>query len=119
MIPVNEQAAGQRQLNRRGPDRFRWLRGQRGQRGRRWLGALAGLVSAAVLFAVAEVAAAFFGPGSSPLVSVGAAFVDFTPPWLKDFAISVFGTADKLVLFIAMALVAAGLAAVAGVLALR
>jgi DMSO/TMAO reductase YedYZ molybdopterin-dependent catalytic subunit len=86
---------------------------------RRWLGALAGLVSAAVLFGVAELAAVFFGPGSSPLVSVGAAFIDFTPPWLKDFAISLFGTADKVVLFISMALVAAVLAAVAGMLAVR
>ncbi|WP_336711380.1 molybdopterin-dependent oxidoreductase [Arthrobacter sp. USHLN218] len=94
-------------------------RGARRPGKRRWLGALAGLVSAAVLFAVAELAAAFFGPGSSPLVSVGAAFIDFTPPWLKDFAISVFGTADKTVLFISMALVTAALAALAGMLAVR
>ncbi|WP_051389198.1 molybdopterin-dependent oxidoreductase [Arthrobacter sp. 35W] len=82
-------------------------------------GAVAGVVAAAILFGVAELLAAFIGPRSSPLVAVGSTFIDFTPPWLKDFAVATFGTADKLVLFISMAVVATVGAALAGVLAVR
>jgi DMSO/TMAO reductase YedYZ molybdopterin-dependent catalytic subunit len=66
---------------------------------------------------VAEVVAAFTGPSSAPLVAVGDAFVDLTPPWLKDAAIAAFGTHDKQVLLGGAALVLAGLCALAGVLA--
>ena len=85
-----------------------------------WMPAmLAGIVSAAVLFAVAELAAAFFGPAASPFGSVGAAVVELSPPWLTEFAISTFATADKLVLFISMGIGATILAAGIGMLALR
>ncbi len=80
---------------------------------------LAGIVSAGVLFAVAELAAAFFGPAASPFGSVGAVVVELSPPWLTEFAISTFATADKLVLFISMGIGAIILAAGIGVLALR
>ncbi len=79
--------------------------------------ALAGLLSGAVTIATAELAAAFVSPTSAPLIAVGGAFVDLTPPWLKDFAIRTFGTQDKLVLTIAIVLVVALLSAAAGVLA--
>ena len=82
-------------------------------------GAVAGVVAAAILFAVAELLAAFIGPRSSPLAAVGSTFIDFTPPWLKDFAVATFGTNDKLVLFISMAVVATAGAALAGILAVR
>src|SRR6478609_7530603 len=59
------------------------------------------------------------GPTSDPLVAVGSAFVDATPAWLKDFAASTFGTADKLVLGIGEVVVVLALAALAGVLAAR
>ena len=59
------------------------------------------------------------GPTSDPLVAVGSAFVDATPAWLKDFAASTFGTADKLVLGIGEVVVLLALAALAGVLAAR
>ena len=52
----------------------------------------------------------------SPVIAVGGTFVDHTPPWLKDFAVSSFGTHDKLALFVGMALVLAALCAVIGVL---
>ncbi|MHA7176841.1 molybdopterin-dependent oxidoreductase [Arthrobacter sp. Sr24] len=80
-------------------------------------GALAGVISAGVLFAVAEFMSAFFGSASSPLTSVGSTFIDFTPSWLKNFAIATFGTNDKFVLFLSMIIVAAALSAVAGVVA--
>lgn len=83
------------------------------------MGALAGVISAGVLFAIAELVAAFFGPVASPLTSVGSTFIDFTPGWLKDFAIAVFGTNDKLVLLLSIGVVAAVLAAVAGIAARR
>lgn len=84
-----------------------------------WPGALAGVVAAGVLFAVAQLVSVFFGPAAAPLTSVGSTFIDFTPGWLKDFAIATFGTNDKMVLLISMGVVAAILAAVAGILAQR
>ena len=82
-----------------------------------WRFALAGLVSAALLFGVAELVAAFFATTSSPLVALGQTFIDITPPWLKDFAIGLFGTKDKLALFVSMGVVAALVAAGTGLLA--
>lgn len=82
-------------------------------------GGLAGLIAAAVLFSVAELFAAFFPPVASPLTSVGSTFIDFTPPWLKNFAVDTFGTNDKMVLILSMGLVAAIASAVIGLIALR
>ncbi|MCG2620854.1 molybdopterin-dependent oxidoreductase [Arthrobacter sp. I2-34] len=79
--------------------------------------ALAGLVSAGVLLGVAQLVGAWFRALASPLVALGAAFIDFTPVWLKNFAVDTFGTADKLVLFISMGVVMAVLACLVGVLA--
>ncbi|MFP5335014.1 MAG: molybdopterin-dependent oxidoreductase [Actinomycetes bacterium] len=84
----------------------------------RLLAALAGVAAGALTLAVAEVLAAVVSPAAAPLLAVGSAFVDLTPPWLKDFAIATFGTNDKLALFVGMGLVVTGLAAVAGVVAL-
>ncbi len=81
------------------------------------VGALAGVISAGVLFAIAELVAAFFGPVASPLTSVGSTFIDFTPGWLKNFAIATFGTNDKMVLLLSMGIAAAALSAVAGIVA--
>jgi DMSO/TMAO reductase YedYZ molybdopterin-dependent catalytic subunit len=88
-------------------------------RPRRRAAALAGLAAGVLAVGVAEVVAAFTGPSSQPLVAVGDAFVDLTPPWLKDAAISAFGTQDKLVLLLGAALVLGALSALAGVLAAR
>lgn len=55
----------------------------------------------------------------SPVVAVGGTFVDHTPPWLKDFAVSSFGTNDKLALFVGMALVLTLLCGAIGVLGAR
>lgn len=82
-------------------------------------GALAGVISAGLLFAVAQLISAFFGPVASPLTSVGSTFIDFTPAWMKNFAIATFGTNDKTVLLISMAAAATLLAAAAGVVARR
>ncbi|KAA8888189.1 molybdopterin-dependent oxidoreductase [Nocardia colli] len=76
----------------------------------------AGIVSAAVTLGVAELLAAFFGPDSAPLNALGATVVDHTPDGVREWAISTFGTSDKTVLYICMALVAVVVAGLAGAL---
>lgn len=44
-------------------------------------------------------------PSASPFITVGNAAVDRTPTPVKDFAVARFGTNDKLVLLIGMAVV--------------
>ncbi|WP_277213374.1 molybdopterin-dependent oxidoreductase [Isoptericola croceus] len=82
-------------------------------RGGQWA-ALAGIVAAGAGLALAELVAAFVAPASSPVLALGAAFVDVVPPWLKDLAVEWFGTADKLVLLASMGAVLAAGAALAG-----
>ncbi len=88
-------------------------------------GAVAGVAAGAVTLGVAEVGAALLGRtfGSegtpSPLLAVGGAFVDRTPAWLKDLAVTVFGTADKVALFVGMGLTLVIACAVLGEVALR
>ena len=84
-----------------------------------WRGAVAGVASAGLLFAVAQFLSVFFAPASSPFTAVGSTFIDFTPAWLKDFAIATFGTSDKAVLVLAMAVVAAAASALIGLAARR
>ncbi|WAP53281.1 molybdopterin-dependent oxidoreductase [Arthrobacter sp. ATA002] len=81
--------------------------------------ALAGILAAATVLAVAELAGAFFTARARPLIALGSTFIDFTPLWLKNFAVETFGTNDKAALFAGMAVTIAVLAALAGVLARR
>src|SRR3954463_6948515 len=85
----------------------------------RRVAALVGLAAGLLAVGAAEMGAALTGPSSEPLVAVGDAFVALTPPWLKDFATSTFGTSDKLVLLGGAAVVLAALCALAGVVAAR
>jgi len=55
----------------------------------------------------------------SPLFAVGGAFVDRTPPWLKDFAVATFGTYDKAALIVGMTLVLTVVCAVIGIVGAR
>jgi DMSO/TMAO reductase YedYZ molybdopterin-dependent catalytic subunit len=55
----------------------------------------------------------------SPVFAVGGAFVDRTPPWLKDFATTEFGIHDKTVLIIGMAVVLIAVCAVIGIVGAR
>ncbi|KSU66810.1 molybdopterin-dependent oxidoreductase [Arthrobacter sp. NIO-1057] len=71
------------------------------------------------MFAVAQLASAFFNSASSPFFALGSAIIDLTPPWLKDFAIATFGTNDKLALFISIGVAASVLSALIGLLAKR
>ncbi|MET1063446.1 MAG: molybdopterin-dependent oxidoreductase [Arthrobacter sp.] len=83
------------------------------------LAALAGVAAAAVVLSVAELVGAFFTARATPVIALGSTFIDFTPPWMKDFAIATFGTNDKLALFVGMAVTILLLACLLGIVAYR
>jgi DMSO/TMAO reductase YedYZ molybdopterin-dependent catalytic subunit len=83
------------------------------------MAALGGVAAAAVVLSVAELIGAFFTARATPVIALGSTFIDFTPPWMKDFAIATFGTNDKAALFVGMGLTIFLLACVLGVVAYR
>lgn len=80
--------------------------------------ALAGVVSAAVLLAVAEVAALVVARESSPILAVGSFVIDVVPQPLKEFAIAAFGEYDKPVLLAGLGIAVIVASAIAGILQL-
>lgn len=78
--------------------------------------AVAGVVSAGVFLAVAEVTALLIARGSSPLLAVGSFVIDIVPRPLKELAITTFGEFDKPALLIGLGLAVLVAAAVAGIL---
>jgi DMSO/TMAO reductase YedYZ molybdopterin-dependent catalytic subunit len=98
--------------NRRGPSDHRARR-------RAGLGAIAGVLAAAAALGVGQLVAGLTGANGSPVVAVGQLQIDFTPPWLKNFAINEFGSDDKLVLVSGILVVLGIFAAVIGVAATR
>ncbi len=66
----------------------------------------AGLAATAVTLGATELFAGLFASVPSAMASIGGIVVDISPPWLESFAISVFGTADKLVLGLGIFIVA-------------
>jgi DMSO/TMAO reductase YedYZ molybdopterin-dependent catalytic subunit len=80
---------------------------------------LSGLLAGGVTIGVAELIAVVWQRTglehgvASPVIAVGGAFVNHTPPWLKDFAVEHFGSQDKHVLLsgIGFALVLLSIAA--------
>ena len=78
-----------------------------------------GLITALVAIGVAQLVAGFTGPQFSPVVAVGGAAIDNTPPPVKNFAISAFGSNDKRVLVAGILVVLAVFAALTGIAALR
>ncbi|MCQ4205628.1 sulfite oxidase [Streptomyces longispororuber] len=83
------------------------------------LGALSGLLAGYAAIAVAELVSAAVRPESGPVIAVGGAAIDRTPPAVKDWAIRQFGTNDKLVLQLGILAVLTVLALVLGALAAR
>ncbi len=83
------------------------------------LGVIAGLLAAGTALGVGQLVAGFTSANASPVVAVGQLQIDFTPPWLKNFAINEFGSDDKLVLVSGILVVLAIFAAVIGALATR
>jgi DMSO/TMAO reductase YedYZ molybdopterin-dependent catalytic subunit len=87
--------------------------------GRTGRGLLAGLITAAVAVGVGQLIAGIGRPQGSPVAAVGSMAIDFTPPAVKNFAISAFGGHDKLVLVSGILVLLAVFAACIGVLAIR
>ena len=81
--------------------------------------ALAGVVSALVTLAIAELASLLLGGIGNPVLAVGSLIIDLAPPGVKTLVIDLFDTADKVFLFVVIAVLVLALAVVAGVLQLR
>src|SRR6202050_2218124 len=89
------------------------------RRPRALTGALVDLLGAAVSIGAAQFASGLGVPQSSPVLAVGQAAIDLTPPAVKDFAISAFGANDKTALLTGILVILALYAAVVGMLAVR
>ena len=90
-----------------------------GRRGlRNVLGALAGLLAAAVALGFAELIAGLVGPASSPVIAVGDTVITLTPEPVKEFAIRNFGENDKIVLVAGTLVIIALYALILGLVAL-
>ena len=83
------------------------------------LGAVAGVLAAGAALGVGQLVAGLTGASGSPVVVVGELQIDFTPPWLKNFAITEFGADDKLVLVTGIVVVLGAFAALVGAAATR
>jgi len=82
-------------------------------------GIVTGLITAAVALGVGQLVAGITGPQGSPVIAVGGAAIDLTPPPLKNFAISTFGSNDKTALVTGILVLLAVFAAAIGVAAFR
>lgn len=78
-----------------------------------------GVAAAAVALGVTELVAVPFGPQADARTAVGSAVIDATPGPVKEWAISTFGMADKLVLSLLVLAVIAVLAAAGAALQSR
>ncbi|MGZ6778317.1 MAG: molybdopterin-dependent oxidoreductase [Mycobacterium sp.] len=81
--------------------------------------AAAGVAAAAIALGVTQLVAAFVGPHADSRTAVGSAVIDLTPGPAKEWAITTFGTADKLMLSVLVLAVIAVIAAVGGSLERR
>ncbi|WP_431280156.1 molybdopterin-dependent oxidoreductase [Leifsonia poae] len=79
-----------------------------------WRPAFTGVASVLAGVGAGELVSAFFVQNGSPVLVVGALVIDLVPAWLKEAVIGLFGTGDKAVLIISLALVLLVGAAVAG-----
>lgn len=92
--------------------------GSAAQGSRRWAAA-SGAVAAGGAVVVGELLAGLLSPSLSPLTAVGGAVIDAVPPGVKDWAIALFGTADKAFFVAGMLLVIGMAGALAGILEQR
>jgi DMSO/TMAO reductase YedYZ molybdopterin-dependent catalytic subunit len=76
--------------------------------------ATAGVAAAAVALGVTQLLAAFVGPKADSRTAIGSTVIDLTPGPVKEWAITTFATADKLVLSVLVLAVIAVVAAVTG-----
>lgn len=80
-----------------------------------FLSALAGVVSAAVFLAVAELVALVVAPQASPILAIGSFVIDIVPQPFKEFAIATFGEYDKIALLAGLGLAVLIASAIAGI----
>ncbi len=83
----------------------------------RLAGAIIGVLSAAVAIAVSHLAAVLTDEAASPITAVGAAAIDLAPLPVKEFAITTFGTNDKLALIIGIGVLLVIFSAILGITA--
>jgi DMSO/TMAO reductase YedYZ molybdopterin-dependent catalytic subunit len=72
-----------------------------------------------VALGVSQLVAGIGRPQGSPVAAVGSAAIDHTPPAVKNFAISAFGSHDKTALIIGILVVLAVFSAAIGIAAMR
>lgn len=84
--------------------------------GKQWWAAAAGMVAAGIAVAAGELAAAALSPSLSPVTAVGSVVIDAVPGPVKDWAIAVFGTSDKIALLASMLVLILLIGAACGVL---
>ncbi len=78
--------------------------------------AVAGVVSAAVFLATAELVALLVAREGSPILAVGGFVIDIVPQPFKEFAIATFGEYDKIALLVGLGLAVLVASAIAGIL---
>lgn len=87
--------------------------------------ALVGVIAMGLAIGIAELLAALgqrigmFSAASSPVSSLGQTFIQFTPEWLKEFAIRTFGENDKNALRVGMGITLLVVAIVIGIVGRR
>ncbi|HWM58455.1 MAG TPA: molybdopterin-dependent oxidoreductase [Pseudonocardia sp.] len=81
--------------------------------------ALVGLLAVVAALGAGQLVAGVVSPVSAPFLAVGDAVIRLAPQPVVEFAKDAFGTADKPVLLSGMAVVLAGIAAVAGLVSRR
>ena len=84
-----------------------------------WMYALAGAVSAGAALGISELVSGFNLSAPSLVLAVGDAFIDVTPPILKDWAVDVFGANDKNILIGGMVVVTLLLGGAVGMISRR
>ncbi len=78
---------------------------------------LLGVVATGSALAISELMAGLFRTAPSLVLTIGQRFIDITPSWLEDWAISTFGTNDKAVLIGGIVVVALIIGGLLGLLA--
>ncbi len=78
--------------------------------------ALLGVIATGAALAASELVAGIYLSAPSLIRTIGQRFIDLTPSWLEDWAISTFGTNDKLVLIIGIVVASLAIGAYLGVL---
>jgi DMSO/TMAO reductase YedYZ molybdopterin-dependent catalytic subunit len=72
---------------------------------------LSGIAAAAVALGVTQLTAVAFGPHADSRTAIGSAVIDLTPGPVKEWAITLFGTSDKLFLTVVILVVIGMIAA--------